>query len=269
MSSSGQKSSRAAERSIFVNMLSRYLKEKRNIGDLAGGNMAAKLEAKGLPVTTMNLLPNVENSTENSRQKATASASNVKPSDFFSNVSAAGNSGSMEDAANRTDFRKPETTEMLKTAPLTIFFAGQVLVYNDFPAEKAKEIVALASQVCSSISTGFVSDIETSGQKLNAKNTETNIPDLNIASTSGSSPVAEQPSVDRSQSIGSDLQIAKINSFLGQAKKNSLQKFFEKRKDRATATAPYNVQNRRGSPSPKPDEGQSSKEGLKDLDLKL
>ncbi|GKV25948.1 hypothetical protein SLEP1_g35321 [Rubroshorea leprosula] len=62
----------------------------------------------------MNLLPNVENSTENSRPKATASASNVKPSDFFSNVSGAGNLGSMEEAANRTDFRKPETTEMLR-----------------------------------------------------------------------------------------------------------------------------------------------------------
>ncbi|MBA0594984.1 hypothetical protein Gorai_011866, partial [Gossypium raimondii] len=60
------------------------------------------------------------------------------------------------------------------------------------------------------------------------------------------------------------------------ARRNSLHKFFEKRKERATARAPYQVNNARGSTlPPKPDEnkssheeGQSSKEASRDLDLK-
>lgn len=41
---------------------------------------------------------------------------------------------------------------------MTIFYAGQVLVLNDFPADKAREIIALASKGSSiNISSGFVS----------------------------------------------------------------------------------------------------------------
>lgn len=32
-----------------------------------------------------------------------------------------------------------------QTAPMTIFYGGQVIVFNDFPANKAKEIMVLAS----------------------------------------------------------------------------------------------------------------------------
>lgn len=31
-----------------------------------------------------------------------------------------------------------------KTAPLTIFYAGQVIVYDDFPADKVEEIMSIA-----------------------------------------------------------------------------------------------------------------------------
>lgn len=33
---------------------------------------------------------------------------------------------------------------------MTIFYAGQVMVFNDFPAEKVKEIMMLASKASSS-----------------------------------------------------------------------------------------------------------------------
>ncbi|GKV09789.1 hypothetical protein SLEP1_g21233 [Rubroshorea leprosula] len=260
MTSSGQKYGRAAERSNFVNQLSQYLKEKRNNGDLAKG-----------PPAMMNLLSNMENSTGNLRPAAAASASVVQPSDFWSKFP-----GSAEEAANKNDFRKPDMAEGLKAAPLTIFFAGQVFVFNDFPADKVKEIMALAKQRCSGISTGFVSDSQATVEKLNPpSNSETHIPDLNIASTSGSSRVAEQHSVDRAQAISSGLQLGRRNSVLGQKTEISLHRFFKKRRERFMARAPYQIQNPQRSPSTpddrnlSPEEGQTSKEGLKDLDLKL
>ncbi|XP_047966724.1 protein TIFY 10A-like [Salvia hispanica] len=70
---------------------------------------------------------------------------------------------------------------------MTIFYAGQVIVLNDIPAGKAKEIINLATAV---------------------------------------SPI-QKPQLPP---LGSDLPIAR---------KNSLARFLEKRKDRITAAAPY------------------------------
>ncbi|KAG6389095.1 hypothetical protein SASPL_150555 [Salvia splendens] len=70
---------------------------------------------------------------------------------------------------------------------MTIFYAGQVIVLNDIPAGKAKEIINLAAAV---------------------------------------SPI-QKPQLPP---LGSDLPIAR---------KNSLARFLEKRKDRITAAAPY------------------------------
>ena len=46
MSNSGQKFCKTPERVSFVNLLSQYLKEKRNLGDISVG-MTSKPEAKG------------------------------------------------------------------------------------------------------------------------------------------------------------------------------------------------------------------------------
>ncbi|KAK8524782.1 hypothetical protein V6N13_015789 [Hibiscus sabdariffa] len=264
MSSLGQKS---PDRANFVNLLSQYLKEKRNLGDFSVG-ITSKPDAKGQQARTLNLLPHVANSAESSRPNLVASTSNVKSSDLF--PGSFGASGSKEDTMNKTDLRKPVTGET-KNAQLTIFFNGQVVVYNDFPADKVKEIMALANQGSSTACSGVnVSDPAaekptSNFDKIDTNNT--NIPNLNIASTPANSP-AQDPSVEQRQYGGSDLRIAR---------RNSLHKFFEKRKDRAAARAPYQLNNNRVSPPPpKPDEnrpscdeGQSSKEARRDIDLNL
>ncbi|XP_022720924.1 protein TIFY 11B-like [Durio zibethinus] len=271
MSSSGQKSGKAPDRASFVNLLSQYLKEKRNLGDISVG-MTSKTEAKGLETfrqkaTAMNFLPNMDNSFQSSRPNIVASTSNVKSSDFFPGIGSFGSSSYKQDITNKTDIRKPTMVEP-KNSQLTIFFGGQVLVYNDFPADKLKEITAIASQVCPRACNGVVSGMEkvnSNIHKIDSSNSD--IPDLNIASTTANSP-AQDPSVERRQYGGSDLRIAR---------RNSLHKFFEKRKDRAAARAPYQVNNLRGSPTPPKldksksshEEGQSSKEAPRDLDLKL
>ncbi|GMI77881.1 TIFY DOMAIN PROTEIN 11B, jasmonate-zim-domain protein 6 [Hibiscus trionum] len=256
MSNLGQKS---AERASFVNLLSQYLKEKRSLGDFSVG-ISSKPDSKGQQAKTINFLSHVANSSESSRPNIVAS--NVKSADFF--PGSFGASCSKEDNINKTDLRKKPVAVEQKNAQLTIFFNGQVVVYNDFPADKVNEIMALANQGSSTASTGVnVADSAMEKPSSNADKIDTNntdIPDLNVASGTANTP-DQDPSVERRQYGGSDLRIAR---------RNSLHKFFEKRKDRAAARAPYQLNNNRVRlPPPKPEEGQSSKETPRNIDLNL
>ncbi|KAG6388955.1 hypothetical protein SASPL_150392 [Salvia splendens] len=98
---------------------------------------------------------------------------------------------------------------------MTIFYGGQVMVFNDFPADKAQEILALASK-----SSAVVAPPP-------AAESASGVPAF----------VAAQPSLD------SDLPIAR---------KNSLARFLEKRRDRVTANAPYPAAARKAAPVPPP-----------------
>ncbi|XWS16140.1 hypothetical protein CRYUN_Cryun34aG0059800 [Craigia yunnanensis] len=207
MSNSGQESGKAPERASFVNLLSQYLKEKRNLGDISVG-MTSKPEANGLEtsrqqVMTMNFSPNIDHSSESSRPNLVASTSNVKSSGFFPEIGSFGASGYKEDTTNKIYFRKPAILEP-KNAQLTIFFGGQVLVYNDFPADKVKEIMALACQGCLTACNGVVADsglekVNSNVDKIDSSNSD--IPDLNISMTANTS--AQDPSIERRQYGGS------------------------------------------------------------------
>ncbi|KAH6797969.1 hypothetical protein C2S52_022523 [Perilla frutescens var. hirtella] len=83
---------------------------------------------------------------------------------------------------------------------MTIFYSGQVIVLNDIPADKAKEIMASAANYSAAVA-----------------------PPQNPAEPA----VRHAPQLPP---LGSDLPIAR---------KNSLARFLEKRKDRITGTAPY------------------------------
>lgn len=136
-------------------------------------------------------------------------------------------------ADNTTTFSEPATMETEpKSAPLTIFYEGKIFVFDNFPAEKVEELVLLGSsgsKNCPS-SSGFVS---------------TPMPE--IIKTSDSPAVASRPGPT------SDIPIAR---------RASLHRFFDKRKDRVASKAPYQVHG--GGPSTSSHE---HKEFLFDLNL--
>lgn len=121
-------------------------------------------------------------------------------------------------ADNITTFSEPATMETEpKSTPLTIFYEGKIFVFDNFPAAKVEELVLLGSsgsENCPS-SSGFVS---------------TPMPE--IIKTSDSPAVASRPGPT------SDIPIAR---------RASLHRFFDKRKDRVASKAPYQVHG--GGPS--------------------
>ncbi|XP_031262095.1 protein TIFY 10B-like isoform X2 [Pistacia vera] len=233
MASSGQKSSNFTQ---TCNLLSQYLKEKGNFGDFSRG-IASKPEgvefetSRPQSATTMNLLPNLEN-------VGASSSSSVKAADFFNNKAEA-------------------TVESGAGSQMTIFYAGKVHVFNGFSAEKAKEIMALATK---------------SGSSVNTTSSRAFTPDLNIAtSASETNNIASQ---DRLFQHLKPPQ-APITSDFPIKRRASLHRFFEKRKDRVVARAPYQINGASVAPA-KPEESREKPwlleleaQSSKQLDLNL
>ncbi|KAA8541612.1 hypothetical protein F0562_022764 [Nyssa sinensis] len=159
-----------------------------------------------------NLLTNMEKSVEISTQHG-------KSMDFLPQYVEIGSSGAMEDAIYKATSSKPTAKEPA-SAQMTIFYAGQVFVFDDFPANKAREVMLLAGKGSSPNSTDFSSTSSVASGSSTLPN-------------SGSNPAQErlQP---QTQATNSDLPIAR---------RASLHRFFEKRKDRVTARAPYQLYN--------------------------
>jgi jasmonate ZIM domain-containing protein len=148
-----------------------------------------------------------------------------------------------------------------ETAQMTIFYAGQVIVLNDLPADKAKEIMLLASNG-SSHNLGAYASMPV--QKP--------IQPTNLVATNSSTPVQKpiQPTnlVPTNSSIVSNIGTNMAQERVQQppkpivadmpkiARKASLTRFLEKRKDRITARAPYETSNSTAFP-PKPAQSKS------------
>ncbi|KAK6147623.1 hypothetical protein DH2020_018535 [Rehmannia glutinosa] len=201
---SGRFSGGRSNFSQTCSLLSQYLKEKGSFGDLKLG-LTQNLETKeaGSPTETMNLLPMIEKSGSGSRNI------NMLPALF------------PHPAAGRDEtLAKPQP----ETAQMTIFYAGQVIVFDDFPADKAKEIMTLASKSSAAQNRPIAAFPPLHVAQSPAESTNS-VPQ--IVPTFG---ILERPHHSAQPPLDSDLPIAR---------KNSLARFLEKRKDRIIANAPY------------------------------
>lgn len=269
----GQKTARLPEKSCFsltCSLLSQYLKEKGSFGDLSLG-MTCNGEGTGngptpemlrQTATTMNLFPvNEKQGDVSSRNMATTARTNFRSMDLFPQQAGFAPSVPKEEIQNKIDssVNNPVTvtataTPEPQTAQMTIFYAGQVIVFNDFPADKAKEVMNLASKGSSQNLTGFPSaPVKT--PSVFAPNAATKAP----VESSGSIP----PSPNTIPNFGNNLIQERIQpppqtitSDLPIARKASLHRFLEKRKDRITARAPYQMNGFSATPS-KPAESKS------------
>ncbi|KAF5458706.1 hypothetical protein F2P56_022719 [Juglans regia] len=234
---SGKRSEKASF-SLKCSLLSQYLKEKGSFGDLNLG-MSCNVEGNGKVETysqtapTMNLFPITEKLSDFSSRNVVATQ-NLKPMDLFPQPPGFAASLPKEEVPEiATDSRvdKSATAEP-ERAQMTIFYAGKVIVFNEFPAEKAKEIMLLASQGSS----------QSNPNNQNAF-AASKLARIDSSSSIGTSSSFVPPSLGN-KTIHEHIQLPPqpLANDLPIARRASLHRFLEKRKDRVTARAPYQYQ---------------------------
>jgi jasmonate ZIM domain-containing protein len=156
----------------------------------------------------MSLLPGAEGE-EAERNKETM--------ELFPQSSGFGTQDASSDAAREQEKKEKQQ--------LTIFYGGKVLVFDDFPAEKAKDLMKLASR-----GSPVIQDVGLPQSSAPATVTDNSkvqkvlpVPVNPLPAAQADAPKPARPNV-------SDMPIAR---------KASLHRFLEKRKDRLNAKMPY------------------------------
>ncbi|CAF2197285.1 hypothetical protein HID58_027666 [Brassica napus] len=223
----------APEKSNFnrrCSLLSRYLKEKGSFGDIVIG-LARKsdLELAG---------KNDHRAQQNAIEKANISES--RPFKLTQKQLSVGETSisSRGKAIDVVDLSEPRNVPEPKNSQLTIFFGSKVIVYNEFPEDKAKEIIEAAKEA-NPVAVDSKKTQNHMNLDINISNkSNVVIPDLNEPTSSGNN--------DDHQTKEQHQVVERI------ARRASLHRFFAKRKDRAVARAPYQVNQNGGHVPPKP-----------------
>ncbi|KAI6691613.1 hypothetical protein NL676_028443 [Syzygium grande] len=204
------------EKSSFqqmFNQLSHRLKEKRALTGIAEKmeDQAIRSDDSAQPQRkTMNLLKNMECSAPASSHVGDQSSK----------------ANSIANAA-RNDLRKDVNNKMVKNDQITIFYAGSVHVFDDFPVDKMKAVMSYVEK--------FSPDHISSHLVINGGGSNKTGHAKLMASAQNSSVGAglstyQELLQPKTEAAASDLPIAR---------RASLHRFLSKRKDRASARAPY------------------------------
>ncbi|KAJ6848312.1 pnFL-2 [Iris pallida] len=218
---------------VTCGLLSQYVKEKgaRSLGDLGFSSpLAGKSDTYRTP-TTMSLLPGME-------------VSGDIPAETKHGVS-----GAMELFPQRAGLglnvpagltREPEK------AQLTIFYGGKVLVFDNFPSDKASDLMQLArKKSCTANNIGVAPPTAAAAAAVmtEAKNVTSN---QSSSTTPVSAPTNSLPIVKTEPQKAARGTVSNVPM----ARKASLHRFLEKRNDRINAKAPYQVKDCPSKDSP-------------------
>lgn len=197
--------------SLTCNLFSQYIRERGFPADLGlemTSRTLGKREAYRVP-TTMSLLPGVETSCD-------------------------GQPDMKDGISVRNAIRPmppPAVTKAPEKAQLTIFYGGKVMVFDNFPTNKAVDLMQLASKSSDMVSCAQSFSLMPSNNLIVVDRSSCPAP----ANSTASFPPQQQPNF-------SDLPIAR---------KASLHRFLEKRRDRINAKAPYQMSSSEGIKSAK------------------
>ncbi|PIN09554.1 hypothetical protein CDL12_17855 [Handroanthus impetiginosus] len=284
--SDGRRDGKASEKFSFVqtcNLLSQYIKEKGSLRDLnleIGGKVES-LDAIVKPGSSLaaSTSPTINLVSDNAKSAQVSTEKQQPSTDPFPRPARPDSSVvTVDDSSNKASTSKEGTTTETKTAQLTIFYSGKVLVFDDYPMDKARELVSIAKKGSSQMSYGILTNAlqekssaggggsssssaavaastsslreglpprpqpgggskQSAGISSNTCKEKTN---SNTNGTVASSSRGKEQISTQSEANGSDLPIAR---------RSSLHRFLEKRKDRAAVRGPYQNQEQPGSSS--------------------
>ncbi|CAL5084047.1 unnamed protein product [Urochloa decumbens] len=205
MAASARTGERATSFAVACSLLSRFVRQNGAAAAELGLGIKGEAEPQRAPAT-MSLLP-VAEAEEAERRKETM--------ELFPQSAGFG----VQDAARETEKKE-------KSQQLTIFYGGKVLVFNDFPADKAKDLMQLASK-----SSPLVQNAGLPQPSAPATVTDNTKVHKVMPAPVSSLPVAQAADAQKpARTNASDMPIAR---------KASLHRFLEKRKDRLNAKTPY------------------------------